>query len=502
MDALCPHHEVPVKYALKDRLIKNYINGTLKPRATDPPKKAAPPLDNDDGDAEARYPSEDDAFCMIFGGSLARPSRCRQKLIRREVFNAESSPLSYLKWSEVPITFDRKDHPDRAPKSGAYPLVVAPLFRSKRVHKVLMDRVSGINMLYVSTLDNMGIPQSKLRPSTTPFNGVIPGMEALTIGQIDLPIKFVTLQNFYTETLTFEVVGFSRTYHAILRRLAYAKFMAVPNYTYLKLKIPGPKGIITVGTMFQRAFECDAEYFQFAEALIRSVGFTPNLTPRTKISPSRPSERPALSSPPRMSRMRPSLTMAACSVSGWRSILNRKVRSSTSSKRPRRVCMETVRHEGDPESGCRAQVEHKVGIETGETRLHRFNDEKCKTIGENIKKLLSLGFIREVFHPEWLANPVLVKKKNKKSRMCVDYTGLNKECPKDPFPLPRIDQVVDSIARCETLCFLDAYSGYHQIAMCIADQLVTSFISSFGAYCYKAMPFGLKNAGTTFQRSM
>jgi hypothetical protein len=76
--------------------------------------------------------------------------------------------------------------------------------------------------------------------------------------------------------------------------------------------------------------------------------------------------------------------------------------------------------------------------------------------------------------------------------MCVDYTSLNKACPKDPFHLPRIDQVVDSTAGCETLCFLNAYSGYHQIALCIADQLATSFITPFGAYCYQTMPFGLK----------
>ena len=86
--------------------------------------------------------------------------------------------------------------------------------------------------------------------------------------------------------------------------------------------------------------------------------------------------------------------------------------------------------------------------------------------------------------------------------MCVDYTGLNKACPKDPFPLPRIDQVVDSTAGCETLCFLDAYSGYHQVAMSPSDQLATSFITPFGAFCYASMPFGLKNAGATFQRCM
>jgi putative transposase len=80
--------------------------------------------------------------------------------------------------------------------------------------------------------------------------------------------------------------------------------------------------------------------------------------------------------------------------------------------------------------------------------------------------------------------------------------SLNKACPKDPFPLPHIDQVLDSTAGCETLFFLDANSRYHQIAMCIADQLATSFITPFGVYCYQTMPFGLKNAGATFQRRM
>jgi hypothetical protein len=154
----------------------------------------------------------------------------------------------------------------------------------------------------------------------------------------------------------------------------------------------------------------------------------------------------------------------------------------------------------------REVAEHKLSIKPGsklvKQRFRRFNDEKCKAIGEEVMKLLSAGFIREAFHPEWLANPVLVRKKNKKWRMCVDYTSLNKACPKDSFPLPCIDQVVDSTAGCETLCFLDAYSGYHHIAMCIVDQLATSFITPFGAYCYQTMPFGLNNAGATFQRCM
>src|SRR4051812_27015820 len=106
----------------------------------------------------------------------------------------------------------------------------------------------------------------------------------------------------------------------------------------------------------------------------------------------------------------------------------------------------------------------------------------------------------EVFYPEWLANPVLILKKNGTWRMCIDYTDLNKACPKDPFALPRIDQIIDSNAGSELLCFLDAYSGYHQIKMSLEDQEKTTFITPFGILCYTYMPFGLKNAGATYQR--
>ena len=117
---------------------------------------------------------------------------------------------------------------------------------------------------------------------------------------------------------------------------------------------------------------------------------------------------------------------------------------------------------------------------------------------DDVNKLLSAGFIREVYYPDWLANVVLVKKAYGKWKMCMDFTDLNKTCPKDSFPLPRIDQLVDSIAR--LLTFMDAFSGYNQIKMAEEDQEKTTFITSQGLYCYKVMPYGLKNAGTTYQR--
>ena len=128
--------------------------------------------------------------------------------------------------------------------------------------------------------------------------------------------------------------------------------------------------------------------------------------------------------------------------------------------------------------------------------------DKKEAIRVEIKRLLAAGFIKEVYHPEWLANPVLVQKKNKEWRMCVDYTDLNKHCPKDPFGLPWIDEVVDSTAGYELLSFLDCYSGYHQISLKEDDQIKTSFIMPFGAYCYTTMSFRLKNVGATYQRAI
>ena len=126
--------------------------------------------------------------------------------------------------------------------------------------------------------------------------------------------------------------------------------------------------------------------------------------------------------------------------------------------------------------------------------------ERQEFIAEEIKKLEAAGLVRGVLHPTWLANPVVVHKANGKWRLCINFTDVNKACPKDPFPLPRIDQIVDSTAGCDLLSFLDAYSGYHQIFMAEEDEDKTAFITPCGTYCFVRMPFGLKNAGSTFER--
>jgi hypothetical protein len=155
----------------------------------------------------------------------------------------------------------------------------------------------------------------------------------------------------------------------------------------------------------------------------------------------------------------------------------------------------------------RRLIEHSLNVDPKSTpkrqHLRRFTDDRRDAIKKELAKLLAAGFIREVFHPEWLANPVLVCKKNTNEwRTCVYYTDLNKHCPKDPFGLPRIDQVIDSTAGCDLLCFFNCYSGYHQMTIKEEDQEKTAFITPFGAYCYTTMSFGLKNTDTTYQRAI
>jgi hypothetical protein len=147
----------------------------------------------------------------------------------------------------------------------------------------------------------------------------------------------------------------------------------------------------------------------------------------------------------------------------------------------------------------REVIEHKLGIDPAfkpiKQKERRYTPEKRETIRLEVNKLLEAGFIRPVDYSSWLANPP-----DKFWRMCIDYTSLNKACPKDEYPLPCICQIVDSAASCELLSFLDAYSGYHQISLAVDDEEKTAFITSFGIFCYTKMAFRLKNGGATYPK--
>jgi hypothetical protein len=147
-------------------------------------------------------------------------------------------------------------------------------------------------------------------------------------------------------------------------------------------------------------------------------------------------------------------------------------------------------------------IEHSLNVNLAikprNQKLRKISDDKAEGARSEAKRLLSAGVIREVTYPEWLANTVMVKKANGKLRMCIDFTDLNKACPKDEFPLPRIDSLVDATATSELMSLLGCYSGYHQICMKKEDEPKTSFITHSGTYCYLRRPKGL--VGTMLRR--
>jgi hypothetical protein len=265
----CPYYKTPVNHTLEQcDLLKRFYG-----RAT--AKDAEAKKDGGDGDAGG-FPAVENVF-LIFGGPTVDMSSRQRKRERHEVLAAEKAPPSFLDWSEDAITFSREDHPNRILNPGEYPLVVDPVVGNARFSKVLMDGGSSLNILYAHILRLLGIGLDQLQPSTTPFHGVAPGKRVQPLGKIDLPVWFGTPSNYRKEMLTFEVVGFWGAYHAILGRPCYAKFMAVPNYTYLKMKMPGPNGVITVGSSIEHAFDCDVECVEHAKALALDEALVTNL---------------------------------------------------------------------------------------------------------------------------------------------------------------------------------------------------------------------------------
>ncbi|KAM2200491.1 hypothetical protein ACFX1R_000437 [Malus domestica] len=151
-------------------------------------------------------------------------------------------------------------------------------------------------------------------------------------------------------------------------------------------------------------------------------------------------------------------------------------------------------------------VMHRLVVKPGTRPIkqtqRRYQSELIPQIEVEINKLIEAGFIREVQYPKWISNIVIVFKKSGQIRVCIDFRDLNDACPKDDFPLPIIEIMVDATTGHEALSFMDGSSGYNQIRMALEEKELTAFRTLKGIYYYKVMPFGLKNAGATYQRAM
>ncbi|KAJ0483955.1 putative nucleotidyltransferase, Ribonuclease H [Helianthus annuus] len=142
------------------------------------------------------------------------------------------------------------------------------------------------------------------------------------------------------------------------------------------------------------------------------------------------------------------------------------------------------------------------GVKPIAQRKQNMAPDRKEAIVKEVRELTEAGILRETCYHTWVANPVMVKKKDGTWRMCIDYKDLNKTCPKDAYLLPEIDFKVDSLVSFRFKCVLDAYKGYHQIQMAEDDEEKTTFHTDIGIYCYTKIYFGLRNAGATYQRLM
>jgi hypothetical protein len=135
-------------------------------------------------------------------------------------------------------------------------------------------------------------------------------------------------------------------------------------------------------------------------------------------------------------------------------------------------------------------------------KLHPVNPRKATTIKVEVEKLLKVSFIYPIHLTQWVSSPMPVNKKQGMIRVCMDFRDLNRACPKDNFPTPFIDQIIDECMGFQAFSFMDIFSGYNQIQIKPKDQQKMTFIFPWGTFMYRMMPFGLKNAGATFQRTM
>jgi hypothetical protein len=195
---------------------------------------------------------------IIFGGDEDFGSRRDQKLLLWEILSVEPAVPRPLHWSEVPISFSRDDQWMSFLELGKFPMVLDPVVAEVKLTKVLIDGGSGLNLIFVSTLKKMGLDfKDMLVPSKSPFYNIVPGNAAHPLGTVVLPVTFGTRENYHTEFIKFEVANFESSYHAILGRPGLAKFMAVPHYVYLLLKMPKLSGVLTLRGDLKKSYDCN-----------------------------------------------------------------------------------------------------------------------------------------------------------------------------------------------------------------------------------------------------
>uniref|UniRef100_A0A2N9H4H0 Uncharacterized protein n=1 Tax=Fagus sylvatica TaxID=28930 RepID=A0A2N9H4H0_FAGSY len=387
---------------------------------------------------------------------------------------------------DLPIIFAEEDarkvfHPhDDA-------LVVTLEIAGYSTRRVLIDNGSSADIIYLTAFQQMRIDKAQLRPIETPLVGFA-GTSVYPLGIITLQLVAGTYPKQATKKVDFLVVDCPSAYNVIIGRPTLNRLRAVTSTYHLLVRFPTENGIGEMRGDQAMARECyltSTSTEPVHQALIveerQNIAEPTEALEEITLVEGLPNEKKT--------------TRIGTSIKG-------EVRDSIIRFLRENADIFAWSHADMPGISTKV-VAHQLNVNPSfqpvKQKRRVFAPERNAAVTEEVDKLLRAGFIREVYYPEWLANVVMVKKATGKWRMCVDFTDLNKACPKDSYPLPRIDQLVDSTAGHKLLSFMDAFSGYNQIQMAEEDQEKTAFITSRGLFCYKVMPFGLKNAGATYQ---
>jgi hypothetical protein len=335
-------------------------------------------------------------------------------------------------------------------------------------------------------------PEDKIYDATHPLCG-FGGRQIVALGKITMSVTFGYVHNTRTEQVVFDIVDMEYPYYAIIGQGTLNAFEAIHHLAYVCMKIPSEQGPIAIHGSQEAARRAEGSWTD-SKAIHNIDGAEACQQYKHKREKAASTDRPK--------------PMLLCEdIADQRVLLGPQLSDEQEKTLIRFLFNNKDVFAWTANDLCgvnRDVIEHSLNMDPSfrsrKQRLQTMSGDKAEGAQNEVKRLLSAGVIREVTYPEWLANTVMVKKANGKWRMCIDFTDLNKACPKDEFPLPRIYSLVDAAASWELMSLLDCYSGYHQIWMKKEDEPKTSFITPSGTYCYIRMPKGLKNAVGSFSR--
>ncbi|XP_072073769.1 uncharacterized protein [Arachis hypogaea] len=432
------------------------------------------------------------------GGGHTRSARKRTYRAMLAVTDAPKVPQPAQDFPEMTFGSTDFNHTDA---NYDDPVVISIQLGDLIVRKVLLDPGSSADVLFFTTFEKMKLSNKILQPYHGDLVG-FSGERVPVLGSVWLQTTLGEQPLFKTQDIQYLVVDCFSPYNLILGRPFLNKFTAIVSTVHLCVKFPVQDNLVaTIHGDLHEARQCYNTSLKPIKRnhMVQVNSIQPDQPSLTEIDPRADFED------------RPMPNEDLTKVALTEDPTKYTFMGTSISKEEKESLIKFLRQNADLFAWTSADmpgidpsvITHKLAINpearpVSQKKRNLGAEKRLASLAE-VKKLIAANFIKEIRFTTWLANVVMVKKSNGKWRMCVDFTDLNRACPKDAYPLPCIDTLVDNSCGYGSLSFMDAYSGYNQILMHPSDKDKTAFITEYGNYCYNVMPFGLKNAGRNIE---